>query len=187
MSKGNLLGAFMCGTGRRIMTAFVAVSAIAAVAGSSARAEDIPTPEEYAAHVGGDATIIAPGALKLDNQSMVCGQRPTVLDSQLDDYGAAYPGFLILNPRLLAKISTPVKMCSMPTSAATSSAGPTRRLPIASRSSGVAARVGSRPKVLMKSAGSFHPPKAIACILRALTVARTCAVATKTCRSASAG
>ena len=110
MSKGNLLGAFMCGTGRRIMTAFVAVSAIAAVAGSSARAEDIPTPEEYAAHVGGDATIIAPGALKLDNQSMVCGQRPTVLDSQLDDYGAAYPGFLILNPRLIAKVSTTVKL-----------------------------------------------------------------------------
>ena len=25
---------------------------------------------------------------------------PTVLDSNLDDYGAAYPGFLILNPKL---------------------------------------------------------------------------------------
>jgi hypothetical protein len=37
-------------------------------------------------------------------------QAPTVLDSQLDDYGAAYPGFLILNPKLLAKISTPVKL-----------------------------------------------------------------------------
>ena len=74
------------------------------------KAEEIPTPEEYAAHVGGDATIVAAGALKLDGNPMVCGQRPTVLDSQLDDYGAAYPGFLILNPRLLAKISTPVKM-----------------------------------------------------------------------------
>lgn len=75
-----------------------------------AAAEDIPTPEEYTAHVGGDAVITPPGTLKLDGQSMVCGQRPTVLDSQLDDYGAAYPGFLILNPRLLSKVSTPVKM-----------------------------------------------------------------------------
>jgi len=75
-----------------------------------ALAEDIPTPEEYVSHVGGDATIVPAGTLKLDGQSMVCGQRPTVLDSQLDDYGAAYPGFLILNPKLLAKISTPVKM-----------------------------------------------------------------------------
>jgi hypothetical protein len=41
---------------------------------------------------------------------MSCGQRPTVLDNQLDDYGAAYPGFLILNPRLLARVSTPVKL-----------------------------------------------------------------------------
>lgn len=89
----------------------VACAALMALSSAAARAaEDIPTPEEYTAHVGGDATITPPGALKLDGQSMVCGQRPTVLDSQLDDYGAAYPGFLILNPRLLAKISTPVKM-----------------------------------------------------------------------------
>ncbi len=69
-----------------------------------------PTPEEYVAHVGGDAKIVAPGDLKLDGQKLVCGQRPTVLDNNLDDYGAAYPGFLILNPRLLGKVSTPVKM-----------------------------------------------------------------------------
>ena len=33
-----------------------------------------------------------------------------LLDSTLDDYGAAYPGFLIMNPRLLAKVSMPVKL-----------------------------------------------------------------------------
>jgi hypothetical protein len=80
------------------------------LAGVAQAGDDIPTPEEYTAHVGGDANIVPPGTLKLDNQQMVCGQRPTVMDSQLDDYGAAYPGFLILNPRLLAKTSTPVKM-----------------------------------------------------------------------------
>ncbi|WP_291154291.1 hypothetical protein [Hyphomicrobium sp.] len=75
-----------------------------------ARAEDVPTPDEYAEHVGGDAHVLPPGELKLDGRQQVCGQRPTVIDSQLDDYGAAYPGFLILNPRLLAKVSTPVKL-----------------------------------------------------------------------------
>ena len=68
-----------------------------------------PTPEEYAAHVGGDTKIVQPGNLRLDGQRMTCGQRPTVLDNQLDDYGAAYPGFLILNPRLIAKVPTVVK------------------------------------------------------------------------------
>lgn len=69
-----------------------------------------PTPEEYAAHVGGDAKILRPGELKLDGRRMTCGQRPTVLDNKLDDYGAAYPGFLILNPKLVAKVSTVVKL-----------------------------------------------------------------------------
>lgn len=69
-----------------------------------------PTPEEYAAHVGGDAKILRSGELKLDGRKMTCGQRPTVLDSQLDDYGAAYPGFLILNPKLISKVSTVVKL-----------------------------------------------------------------------------
>ena len=69
-----------------------------------------PSPEEYVAHVGGDAKIVASGELKLDGKKVICGRRPTVLDDKLDDYGAAYPGFLILNMRLLNKVSTPVKM-----------------------------------------------------------------------------
>jgi hypothetical protein len=68
-----------------------------------------PTPEEYVAHVGGDAKIVEPGGVKLDGFRMTCGQRPTVMDNQLDDYGAAYPGFLILNPRLMSKVPTVVK------------------------------------------------------------------------------
>lgn len=68
-----------------------------------------PTPEEYVGHVGGDARILKPGDLKLDGFKMTCGQRPTVLDNQLDDYGAAYPGFLILNPKLIDRVPTVVK------------------------------------------------------------------------------
>jgi hypothetical protein len=69
-----------------------------------------PTPEEYIGHVGGNAHIVPWGELKLDGRRTMCGKRPTVMDDQLDDYGAAYPGFLILNPKLLSRVSTPVKM-----------------------------------------------------------------------------
>ena len=91
-----------------LATALVLAAALGIFAG--ARAEAGPSPEEYVAHVGGDAKIVAYGELALDGRKLVCGKRPTVLDTQLDDYGAAYPGFLILNPKLLAKVSTPVKL-----------------------------------------------------------------------------
>ena len=74
-----------------------------------ATADDPPTPEEYVAYVGGDARILPAGGLKLDGDTQRCGKRRTVLDPNLDDYGAAYPGFLIMNPKLLARVSTPVK------------------------------------------------------------------------------
>lgn len=71
--------------------------------------DDVPTPEEYAKQAGGDAVVLPPGAFKLDGRQQWCGKRPVVLDDQLDDYGAAYPGFLIFNSRLMDKVSTPVK------------------------------------------------------------------------------
>jgi hypothetical protein len=73
-------------------------------------AEDVPTVEEYMDRAGGDAELVRPGEFKLDGRKQLCGQRPTIIDGQLDDYGAAYPGFLIMNPKLLDKVSTPVKM-----------------------------------------------------------------------------
>jgi len=69
-----------------------------------------PTPEEYVAYVAGGAKIVPAGQLTIDGQRNLCGQRPTVLDENLDDYAAAYPGFIILNPKLIAKVSTPVKL-----------------------------------------------------------------------------
>lgn len=92
----------------RAAVAFALVLVLSLLAGSRAHAG--PTPEEYVQHVGGDAQIIPAGQLRLDGQKALCGQRPTVLDNNLDDYGAAYPGFLILNPKLLKRVSTPVKM-----------------------------------------------------------------------------
>ena len=77
------------------------------LAGASAGS---PTPEEYLARSGPDAKLVHSGDLEFDGRKLVCGRRPTVLDEKLDDYGAAYPGFLILNPKLMAKVSTPVKL-----------------------------------------------------------------------------
>lgn len=89
------------------MAAAIACAALFAFSSWRADAE-IPSPETYAGHVGGK--IIQSGELVIDNRRLYCGRRPTVLDSSLDDYGAAFPGFLILNPRLLARVPTPVKL-----------------------------------------------------------------------------
>ena len=87
------------------------VLGLAATATSDAHAEGGPTPEQYMRQVGGDAQIVPVGKLQIDGQTITCGKRPTVLDSKLDDYAAAFPGFLILNPKLLARVkSTPVKL-----------------------------------------------------------------------------
>jgi hypothetical protein len=68
-----------------------------------------PTPEAYIAHVGGEAQLLAPGELVIDGSKPLCGQRPTVLDPALDDFSAAYAGFIIINPKRIAKLPTPVK------------------------------------------------------------------------------
>jgi hypothetical protein len=67
-----------------------------------------PTPEEYLARTGGK--LVPFNELELDGRKVICGKRPTVLDEKLDDYGAAYPGFLILNPKLMSKVPLPVKL-----------------------------------------------------------------------------
>jgi hypothetical protein len=61
-----------------------------------------PSAEEYVTHTNGE--------FKLDGIKLYCGTRPTVIDNNLDDYGAAYPGFLIMNMRLLSRVTTPVKL-----------------------------------------------------------------------------
>ena len=69
-----------------------------------------PTAEEYVAHIGEEAKLVPPGKFSLAGRILICGRRPTVIDPTLDDYGAAYPGFLIMNPRLIAKVPDPVKL-----------------------------------------------------------------------------
>ncbi len=86
------------------------VAAIGALWIISVQVQAGPTPEEYVEYVGKGAKIVPPGQLKLGNYRMSCGRRPTVIDNSLDDYGAAYPGFLILNMKLMNKIPEPVRM-----------------------------------------------------------------------------
>jgi hypothetical protein len=94
----------------RAMSAVFLFSAILCLFGlpAAAAADGTPTIEQYAAHVGG--RIVPAGQLVLDGNRLQCGRRPTVLDSNLDDYGAAYPGFLILNPKLIARVPKAVKL-----------------------------------------------------------------------------
>jgi len=77
---------------------------------AAAQTNSAPTPEDYMKQAGPNAKLIPYNELKLDGRRVNCGKRPTVLDEKLDDYGAAYPGFLILNPRLLDKTSPAVKL-----------------------------------------------------------------------------
>jgi hypothetical protein len=62
----------------------------------------------YSAAVGG--TFIPSGRTVIDGRRMSCGSAPTVLDSQLHDYGESYRGFLVLNPNLLAGVAPSVKL-----------------------------------------------------------------------------
>ena len=96
----------------RIIAGFAILTPWLAFAVPGALSQETPTPsaEEYVAHAGGDSKIIPHSELMLDGHRVSCGTRPTVQDNQLDDYGAAYPGFLIVNPRLMDKVSTPVKL-----------------------------------------------------------------------------
>lgn len=95
-----------------VMKSALRAAAVACVFSASASATESygPSIEEYVAAAGAGAKVVPHGDLRLDNWRMYCGNRSTVMDPGLDDYGAAYPGYLILNPKLLGKVSTPVKL-----------------------------------------------------------------------------
>jgi hypothetical protein len=92
----------------RLASGLIALLALSSPA--AAEENRSPTAEEYMAHTGGEATMVPSGEFVLDGVKLYCGTRPTIVDNKLDDYGAAYPGFLIMNMRLLGKVSTPVKL-----------------------------------------------------------------------------
>ena len=93
---------------RRLAWVLIALPALSMSA--AAQETTSPSPEEYIQHTGGEATLVPSGEFVLDGIKLYCGTRPTVIDNKLDDYGAAYPGFLIMNMRLLSRVTTPVKL-----------------------------------------------------------------------------
>jgi hypothetical protein len=68
-----------------------------------------PTIAEYLAQWR-DAKLVRPGRLKIDGRTVNCGTRPTVLNSNFDSWGGAFPGFLILNTKKVNGFSTVVKL-----------------------------------------------------------------------------
>lgn len=75
------------------------------------RAADDYSPEQYIKDRGlKNAQIIAPGRLVIDGTRLVCGKRSTLFDPNLDDFGGAFNGFIILNPRLLKRLQKQVKL-----------------------------------------------------------------------------
>lgn len=93
--------------------------ALAFSAGGSAQAQEFvyrggstqaPTIEAYLKQAGPGAKIVAHGKLTIDGKRMNCGKRPTVINPNFDSWGGAFPGFLILNTKKIAGLSTQVKL-----------------------------------------------------------------------------
>ncbi len=79
-------------------------------AGHEGSTENGPTVEEYLKEAGPDAKLVNYGELKIDGRAVNCGKRPTVLTSNFDSWGGAFPGFLILNTRKIIGLTTAVKL-----------------------------------------------------------------------------
>lgn len=91
----------------KILARLCLIAPVVALAGVS---DSGPTAEEYIGYTNGTAQLVPVGELKIKDYRIQCGARPTVIDDKLDDYGAAYPGFIILNLRLLDTLPRPVEL-----------------------------------------------------------------------------
>ncbi len=68
-----------------------------------------PTPAQYLAHIDGAGEVVPAGELRIDGTRFGCGYRPTVITNKLDDYAAAYHGFLILNEERFFRLPMTLK------------------------------------------------------------------------------
>lgn len=97
----------------RSLTATVLIGLIAAagLAGAAALRHLYadPTPQQYLAHIGGKGEIVPAGAFEIEGETFSCGHRPTVISEALDDYAAAYYGFLLVNKERFARLPMTLK------------------------------------------------------------------------------
>ncbi len=68
-----------------------------------------PTVQDYLKEAP-QAKLIPFNQFKIDGRSVNCGKRPTVLNSDFDSWGGAFPGFIILNTKKVNGLSTAVKL-----------------------------------------------------------------------------
>jgi hypothetical protein len=68
-----------------------------------------PSPALYAARHAPAARYIAAGEVTFDGERFECGRRATVFNSGFSDYGAAFFGFVILNPDRFARLPLAMK------------------------------------------------------------------------------
>ena len=72
---------------------------------------DGPSVKEYLSdYAGRGAKLVKPGKTVISGRRIACGHRPTIYDPAFIDYGGAYPGFVILNPKKLKGLSPAVKL-----------------------------------------------------------------------------
>jgi hypothetical protein len=98
----------------RSLLLVLALTALLAACGTPLSLESAlppdPTPQAYISASSGRAILVPAGQYVLAGRHMACAGRPTILDPGLNDYAAVYPKFIIVNPPLLDKTSTPVKL-----------------------------------------------------------------------------
>ena len=68
-----------------------------------------PSASLYVEKIGPGAKLIPAGQLNFDGESFSCGALPTVLQPGFQDYGAAYFGFIILNPERFSTLPVTLK------------------------------------------------------------------------------
>jgi len=68
-----------------------------------------PTVAEYVAQHGDKAKVVPAGQLSFDGTAFQCGRFPTIMNAALDDYGAAFFGFILLNPERFPKMPLTLK------------------------------------------------------------------------------
>ncbi|MCJ7599454.1 MAG: hypothetical protein MUO41_12710, partial [Methyloceanibacter sp.] len=81
-----------------VACAFCSIAQAQEWSGREGSTTDGPTIEEYLKEAP-DSKLIPHGQLKIDGRSVNCGTRPTVLNSNFDSWGGAFPGFVILNTK----------------------------------------------------------------------------------------
>lgn len=97
----------------RTLVALAVFAALGAASLASARGLQflyaMPSLEEYLDHRGAEVAVIPAGALSFNGADFRCGRFPAVMDAKLDDYGAAYFGFILLNPVRFEALPLPLK------------------------------------------------------------------------------